>query len=66
MPLVTLRQLIVTPLLPMFTEIYANLLGVVKSPTSALASMLQAPTREIVMVLKAYVKKLEEDGGARQ
>ena len=52
--------------LPTRAEIYANLLGSLKSPASALVSTLQAPAREIVMVLKAYVKKLEEEGGAGQ
>ncbi|XP_016173010.1 50S ribosomal protein L10, chloroplastic [Arachis ipaensis] len=52
--------------LPTRAEIYANLLGSLKSPASALVSTLQAPARDVVMVLKAYVKKLEEEAGAAQ
>ncbi|XP_057420390.1 50S ribosomal protein L10, chloroplastic [Lotus japonicus] len=46
--------------LPTRAEIYANLLGSLKSPASALVSTLQAPARELVMTLKAHVKNLEE------
>ena len=55
-----------TPPLPTRIETYANLLGLLKSPASALVSTLQAPARESVMILKAYVKKLEEEGGVGQ
>ncbi|KAI8000351.1 hypothetical protein LOK49_LG09G00613 [Camellia lanceoleosa] len=49
--------------LPTRDEIYANLLGSVKGPASAVVGTVQAPARNLVMVLKAYVKKLEESGG---
>lgn len=48
--------------LPTRAEIYANLLGSVKGPASAVVGTVQAPARNLVMVLKAYVKKLEESG----
>jgi len=52
--------------LPTRGEIYANLLGSLKSPSSALVTTIQAPARELIMVLKAHIKKLEEQeqGGA--
>ncbi|KEH32633.1 putative ribosomal protein L10P [Medicago truncatula] len=46
--------------LPTRGEIYANLLGSLKSPSSALVTTIQAPARELIMVLKAHIKKLEE------
>ncbi|CAJ2649552.1 50S ribosomal protein L10, chloroplastic [Trifolium pratense] len=46
--------------LPTRAEIYANLLGSLKSPSSALVTTIQAPARELVLVLKAHIKKLEE------
>jgi large subunit ribosomal protein L10 len=52
--------------LPTRAEIYANLLGSLKSPASALVTTIQAPARELVLVLKAHIKNLEEkeQGGA--
>ncbi|GAA0143239.1 ribosomal protein [Lithospermum erythrorhizon] len=47
--------------LPSRAEVYATLLGSLKGPASAVVSTLQAPARNVVMVLKAYVKKLEEE-----
>ncbi|CAK9142953.1 unnamed protein product [Ilex paraguariensis] len=49
--------------MPTRAEIYAKLLGSLKGPASAVVGTLQAPARDLVMVLKAYVKKLEEEGG---
>lgn len=51
--------------MPTRAEIYAKLLGSLQSPSIGLVSTLQAPARELVMVLKAYVQKLEEEGGER-
>jgi len=41
-------------------EIYANLLGSLKSRSSALVTTIQAPARELVLVPKAHIKNLEE------
>ncbi|KAA8534317.1 hypothetical protein F0562_031856 [Nyssa sinensis] len=49
--------------MPTRAEIYAQLLGSLKSPASLVVGTLQAPARDLVLVLKAYVKKLEESGG---
>lgn len=49
--------------MPTRAEIYAQLLGALQGPSIGLISTLQAPARDIVMVLKAYVKKLEEESG---
>ncbi|XP_059628240.1 large ribosomal subunit protein uL10c [Cornus florida] len=49
--------------MPTRAEVYAKLLGGLKGPASAVVGTLQAPARNLVMVLKAYVKKLEESGG---
>ncbi|CAL5199484.1 unnamed protein product [Lathyrus oleraceus] len=46
--------------LPTRAEIYANLLGSLKSPASSLVTTIQAPARELLMVLKAHIKNLEE------
>ncbi|GAU18348.1 hypothetical protein TSUD_202370 [Trifolium subterraneum] len=46
--------------LPTRAEIYASLLGSLKSPASALVTTIQAPARELVLVLKAHIKNLEE------
>jgi len=46
--------------LPTRAEIYATLLGALKGPSSALVSTLQAPSRELLLVLKAHIKNLEE------
>lgn len=51
--------------LPSRAEVYAKLLGSLQSPASALVGTLQAPAIDIVMVLKAYVNKLEEGVGAQ-
>ncbi|GAB4854894.1 60S ribosomal protein L10 [Ancistrocladus abbreviatus] len=51
--------------LPSRAEIYAKMLGALKGPSSALVGTLQAPARDLVLVLKAYVKKLEEGGGGQ-
>ncbi|XP_047154217.1 50S ribosomal protein L10, chloroplastic-like [Vigna umbellata] len=52
--------------LPTRAEIYATLLGALKAPSSALVSTLQAPARELLMVLKAHIKNLEEQQGLPQ
>ncbi|XXG74791.1 hypothetical protein AAC387_Pa07g3418 [Persea americana] len=49
--------------MPTRAEIYAKLLGAMQSPAISLVSTLQAPARDLVLVLSAYVKKLEEEGG---
>lgn len=49
--------------MPSRAEIYAKILGALQSPAIGLVSTLQAPARDVVMVLKAYVKKLEEESG---
>uniref|UniRef100_A0A5B7BLH2 Large ribosomal subunit protein uL10c n=1 Tax=Davidia involucrata TaxID=16924 RepID=A0A5B7BLH2_DAVIN len=49
--------------LPTRAEIYATLLGSLKGPATAVVATLQAPARDLVLLLKAYVKKLEENGG---
>ncbi|OWM71342.1 50S ribosomal protein L10, chloroplastic [Punica granatum] len=51
--------------MPSRAEIYARLLGSLQSPSIGLVSTLQAPARDVVMVLKAYVQKLEEQGGGQ-
>ncbi|KAL5711167.1 60S ribosomal protein L10 [Ranunculus cassubicifolius] len=51
--------------MPTKAEIYAKLLGSLKGPGSALVGTLQAPARDLVLVLKAYIKKLEEEGGGQ-
>ncbi|KAK8955134.1 hypothetical protein KSP40_PGU013870 [Platanthera guangdongensis] len=48
--------------MPSRAEIYAKLLGSLQSPAIGIIGTLQAPAREIVMLLKAYVEKLEEVG----
>lgn len=52
--------------MPSRAEIYGKLLGSLQSPAIGIIGTLQAPARELVMVLKAYVQKLEEEsiGGA--
>ncbi|KAL0922476.1 hypothetical protein M5K25_006465 [Dendrobium thyrsiflorum] len=47
--------------MPSRAEIYAKLLGSLQSPSIGIIGTLQAPARELVMVLKAYVQKLEEE-----
>lgn len=51
--------------MPTRAEVYSKLLGAFKSPASAVVGTLQAPARDLVMVLKAYVKKLEEESGGQ-
>ncbi|KAL3838605.1 hypothetical protein ACJIZ3_023196 [Penstemon smallii] len=48
--------------LPTRAEIYANFLGSLKGSASAVVGTIQAPARDLVLVLKAYCKKLEEEG----
>ncbi|XP_010520144.1 PREDICTED: 50S ribosomal protein L10, chloroplastic-like [Tarenaya hassleriana] len=50
--------------MPTRAEVYAKMLGALQSPAMGLVSTLQAPARDVVMVLKAYVKKLEDESGA--
>ncbi|KAI4385718.1 hypothetical protein MLD38_003713 [Melastoma candidum] len=52
--------------LPTRAEIYSKLLGGLQGPAIGLVSTLQAPGRDVVMVLKAFVQKLEEEGGGAQ
>ncbi|RRT63136.1 hypothetical protein B296_00042927, partial [Ensete ventricosum] len=49
--------------MPSRAELYAKILGALQSPAISLVSTLQAPARDVVLVLKAYVKKLEEESG---
>ena len=49
--------------MPSRAEVYAKMLGLLQGPASSLVGTIQAPARELLMVLKAYVKKLEEQGG---
>ncbi|KAK6156394.1 hypothetical protein DH2020_010642 [Rehmannia glutinosa] len=51
--------------LPTRAEIYAQILGSIKGPASAVVGTIQAPARDLIMVLKAYCKKLEEDGAGQ-
>ncbi|XP_068644917.1 large ribosomal subunit protein uL10c-like, partial [Aristolochia californica] len=50
--------------MPTRAEIYAKLLGSLQGPAVSLISTSQAPARDLVLVLKAYVKKMEEESGA--
>ncbi|XAR56105.1 hypothetical protein NMG60_11036435 [Bertholletia excelsa] len=50
-------------LMPTRAEVYAKVLGALQGPAMAVMGTLQAPARDLVMVLKAYVKKLGESGG---
>ncbi|XP_044462334.1 50S ribosomal protein L10, chloroplastic [Mangifera indica] len=49
--------------MPTRAEIYAKMLGALQGPALGLVSTLQAPARDVLMVLKAYVKKLEDESG---
>ncbi|KAK0592679.1 hypothetical protein LWI29_023482 [Acer saccharum] len=49
--------------MPTRAEIYAKMLGALQGPAIGLVSTLQAPARDVLMVLKAYVKKLEDESG---
>ncbi|XP_039041972.1 50S ribosomal protein L10, chloroplastic-like [Hibiscus syriacus] len=50
--------------MPSRVEIYAKLLGSLQGPAIGLVGTLEAPARDVVMVLKAYVRKLEEESDA--
>ncbi|XP_021715773.1 50S ribosomal protein L10, chloroplastic [Chenopodium quinoa] len=47
--------------MPSKAEVFAKLLGSLKSPGNALVGTIQAPARDLVLVLKAYIKKLEDE-----
>lgn len=51
--------------MPTRAEMYAKLLGALQSPGIGLVGTLQAPAREVVMVLQAFVKKLEVESGGQ-
>ncbi|KAL1552053.1 60S ribosomal protein L10 [Salvia divinorum] len=51
--------------LPTRAEVYAQILGSIKGPASAVVGTIQAPARDLVLVLKTYCKKLEEEGGGQ-
>ncbi|KAK4430856.1 50S ribosomal protein L10, chloroplastic [Sesamum alatum] len=51
--------------LPTRAEVYAQLLGALKGPASAVVGTIQAPARDLIMVLQAYCKKLEEEGAGQ-
>ncbi|KAJ8765921.1 hypothetical protein K2173_020437 [Erythroxylum novogranatense] len=51
--------------MPSRAEIYAKVLGSLQGPAIGLVGTLQAPARDVIMVLKAYVKKLEEESGGQ-
>ncbi|KAI3426679.1 Leuk-A4-hydro_C domain-containing protein [Psidium guajava] len=51
--------------MPTRAEVYAKLLGALQSPGIGLVGTLQAPARDVVMVLQAFVKKLEEESGGQ-
>ncbi|KAJ9175249.1 hypothetical protein P3X46_013821 [Hevea brasiliensis] len=51
--------------MPSRAELYAKILGALQSPAIGLVSTLQAPARDVIMVLKAYVKKLEDESGGQ-
>ncbi|CAK7325561.1 unnamed protein product [Dovyalis caffra] len=51
--------------MPSRAEIYAKILGALQGPALGLVGTLQAPARDVVMVLKAYVQKLEEESGGQ-
>lgn len=52
--------------LPTRAEIYANLLGSLKGPASAVVGTIQAPARDLILLLQAHCKKMEEEGGGGQ
>ena len=49
--------------MPTRAEIYAKLLGSLQGPASSLVGTIQAPARDLILTLKAYVNKLEQEGG---
>ncbi|XP_073016753.1 large ribosomal subunit protein uL10c-like [Primulina eburnea] len=51
--------------LPTRAEVYAQILGSLKGPASAVVGTIQAPARDLIMVLKAYCKKLEEESAGQ-
>ncbi|KAL9249787.1 Large ribosomal subunit protein uL10c-like protein [Drosera capensis] len=55
------RDFKVLETMPSRAEVYAKLLGSLKSPATALVGTLRAPARDLVLVLMAYVKKLEDE-----
>lgn len=48
--------------LPTRAEVYAQILGAMKGPASAVVGTIQAPARDLILTLKAYCKKLEDEG----
>eukprot|EP00252_Welwitschia_mirabilis_P018351 TRINITY_DN40783_c0_g1_i1.p1 TRINITY_DN40783_c0_g1~~TRINITY_DN40783_c0_g1_i1.p1 ORF type:complete len:212 (-),score=41.56 TRINITY_DN40783_c0_g1_i1:358-993(-) len=50
--------------MPSRAETYSKLLGSLQGPSIGLVSSLQAPAGDLVFTLKAFVQKLEEEGGA--
>ena len=50
--------------MPTRAEVYAKMLGALQSPAINLVTTLQAPAREVIMVLMAYIKKLEDESNA--
>ncbi|CAL9230160.1 unnamed protein product [Arabidopsis halleri] len=50
--------------MPTRVEVYAKMLGALQSPAINLVTTLQAPAREVIMVLMAYIKKLEDESNA--
>ncbi|KAM3228918.1 hypothetical protein ACQJBY_060068 [Aegilops geniculata] len=50
--------------MPSRAEVYSKLLGALNGPATSLVTTLQAPARDVVAVLSAYVRKLEEESGA--
>ncbi|KAL0402418.1 UNVERIFIED_CONTAM: 50S ribosomal protein L10, chloroplastic [Sesamum latifolium] len=47
--------------LPTRAKVYAQFLGALKGPASAVVGTIQAPARDLIMGLQAYCKKLEEE-----
>ncbi|EPS69922.1 hypothetical protein M569_04843, partial [Genlisea aurea] len=47
--------------LPSRGQVYARILGAVQGPAAAVVGTIQAPARNLIMVLKAYCKKLEDE-----
>ncbi|XP_030480116.2 large ribosomal subunit protein uL10c [Cannabis sativa] len=48
--------------MPSRGEIYSKLLGSIQGPASSVVGTIQAPARDLIMLLKAYVNKLEGEG----
>uniref|UniRef100_A0A2P2K061 Large ribosomal subunit protein uL10c n=1 Tax=Rhizophora mucronata TaxID=61149 RepID=A0A2P2K061_RHIMU len=49
--------------MPTRSETYAKILGSLQGPAIGLVGTLQAPARDVVLVLRAFVSKLEEESG---